>query len=60
MGQFALSRAPQQNTFKSLFLVALMITMSLSAGIIDEARSTSSSEGLEHDWELLHHHRRSF
>ena len=52
MGQFALSRAPQQNTFKSLFLVALMITMSLSAGIIDEARSTSSSEGLEHDWEL--------
>ena len=52
MGQFALSRAPQQNTFKSLFLVALMITMSLSAGIIDEARSTSSSEGLEHDWQL--------
>ena len=52
MGQFALSLAPQQNTFKSLFLVALMITMSLSAGIIDEARSTSSSEGLEHDWEL--------
>ena len=52
MGQSALSRAPQLNTFKSLFLVVLMITMPLSAGIIEGSRSTSSSEGLENEWEF--------
>ena len=44
MGQLALSREPQQNTFKSLFLVALMITMSLSAGVVDTARSPAVAE----------------
>ena len=44
MGQSGLSRASAQNTFKSVFLVALMITMSLSAGIIDASRPAAVSE----------------
>ena len=44
MGQMPLYRAPLSMTLKSLFLVVLMITMSLSAAIVQTAPSTPTSE----------------
>ena len=44
MGQSALSRSSKLMTFKSLFLVILMITMSLSAAIVQTPPSSPVSE----------------
>ena len=44
MGQSALSRSSKLMTFKSLFLVILMITMSLSAAIVQTPPSSPASE----------------
>ena len=52
MGQPALSRASAQNTFKSVFLVVLMITMSISAGIIEVSRSPAVSDEVSEEFDF--------
>ena len=44
MAQFALYQKTQSMVFKSLFLVVLMITMSLSAGVVQTSPATQPSE----------------
>ena len=44
MAQFALYQKSQSMVFKSLFLVVLMITMSLSAGVVQTSPATQPSE----------------
>ena len=52
MGQPALSRASTKNTLKSVFLVILMITMSISAGIIEVSRSPVASDEVSEEFDF--------
>ena len=52
MGQPALSRASTKNTLKSVFLVILMITMSISAGIIEVSRSPVVSDEVSEEFDF--------
>ena len=53
MGQSALSRSSKLMTFKSLFLVILMITMSLSAAIVQTPPSSPISDDETSDFSVM-------